>query len=263
MSIQLDPPLGGNIGGLVELSQALKDSGQVGFVDVNDNAGARAGMNAIMFSAAIERATGIETIPHLTTRDYDDHGPRGGPLRRARRGRPQRARRHRRPPRGRRLSRARAASSRSTRSGSPPLISQLNRGEDFNGRPIDAPTSFYIGVAVNPTADDLELELERYRQKIEAGAHYAMTQLVFDLDHLDRFFDRFGGPSPIPVLVGICPIWSYRFALRLHNELPGILVPEELQEKAARRGVERGRSRDGGREGAVRGRQGAAPPACT
>src|SRR6188474_298170 len=55
VSIQLDPPLGGNIGGLVELSQALKDSGKVGFVDVNDNAGARAGMNAIMFSAAIER----------------------------------------------------------------------------------------------------------------------------------------------------------------------------------------------------------------
>ena len=58
VSIQLDPPLGGNIGGLVELSQALKDSGKVGFVDVNDNAGARAGMNAIMVSAAIERATG-------------------------------------------------------------------------------------------------------------------------------------------------------------------------------------------------------------
>jgi methionine synthase / methylenetetrahydrofolate reductase (NADH) len=58
-----------------------------------------------------------------------------------------------------------------------------------------------------------------------------MTQLVFDLELLDRFFDRFGGPSPIPVLVGICPIWSYRFALRLHNELPGIVVPQKLQEQ--------------------------------
>jgi len=57
-----------------------------------------------------------------------------------------------------------------------------------------------------------------------------MTQLVFDLKHLDRFFERFGGPSPIPVLVGICPIWSYRFALRLNNELPGIVVPDSLQE---------------------------------
>ena len=230
VSIQLDPPLGGNIGGLVELSQALKDSGKVGFVDVNDNAGARAGMNAIMFSAAIERATGMETIPHLTTRDYTIMGLEAM------------------------LFGAHAEGVRNVLAvtGDPPevgdypgssgifeidaigltrLMSQLNRGEDFNGRPIDAPTSFYIGVAVNPTADDLGLELDRYRQKVEAGAHYAMTQLVFDLDHLDRFFDRFGGPSPIPVLVGICPIWSYRFALRLHNELPGIVVPEELQER--------------------------------
>jgi methionine synthase / methylenetetrahydrofolate reductase (NADH) len=230
VSIQLDPPLGGNIGGLVELSQALKDSGKVGFVDVNDNAGARAGMNAIMFSAAIERATGIETIPHLTTRDYTIMGLEAV------------------------LFGAHAEGVRNVLAvtGDPPevgdypgssgifeidaigltkLMAQLNRGEDFNGRPIDAPTAFYIGVAVNPTADDLDLELERYRQKVEAGAHYAMTQLVFDLDHLDRFFDRFGGPSPIPVLVGICPIWSYRFALRLHNELPGIVVPEDLQER--------------------------------
>jgi len=230
VSVQLDPPLGGNISGLVELSQALKDSGKVGFVDVNDNAGARAGMNAIMFSAAIERTAGIETIPHLTTRDYTIMGLEAV------------------------LFGAHAEGVRNILAvtGDPPevgdypgssgifeidaigltrLMSQLNRGEDFNGRPIDAPTSFYIGVAVNPTADDLDLELDRYRQKIEAGAHYAMTQLVFDLDHLDRFFDQFGGPSPIPVLVGICPIWSYRFALRLHNELPGIVVPEELQER--------------------------------
>src|SRR5215203_249524 len=230
VSIQLDPPLGGNIGGLVELSQALKDSGRVGFVDVNDNAGARAGMNAIVFSAAIERATGLETIPHLTTRDYTIMGLEAL------------------------LFGAHAEGVRNVLAvtGDPPevgdypgssgifeidaiglteLMARLNRGEDFNGRPIDAPTSFYIGVAVNPSADDLDLELDRYRRKVDAGAHFAMTQLVFDLEHFDRFFDRFGGPSPIPVLVGICPIWSYRFALRLHNELPGILVPEDLQER--------------------------------
>ena len=109
-------------------------------------------------------------------------------------------------------------------------MSKLNRGEDYNGRPIDAPTSFFIGVAVNPTADDLDLEVERYQNKIEAGAQFAMTQLIFDLAHLDAFFERFGGLSPIPLLVGICPVWSYRFAQRLHNELPGIVVPDSLQE---------------------------------
>jgi methionine synthase / methylenetetrahydrofolate reductase (NADH) len=229
VSIQLDPPLGGNIAGLVELSQALKDSGRVGFVDVNDNAGARAGMNAVMFSSAIERATGIETIPHLTTRDYTIMGLEAV------------------------LFGAHAEGVRNVLAvtGDPPevgdypgssgifeiesigltaLMSRLNRGEDYNGRPIDAPTSFFIGVAVNPTADDVDLELDRYRQKLEAGAHFAMTQLVFDFEHLDRFLDKLGGPSPIPLLIGICPVWSYRFALRLHNELPGIVVPDELQE---------------------------------
>src|SRR5205823_1957394 len=218
-----------NVSGLVELAQGLKDSGLVGFVDFNDNAGARAGMNAVIVSSVLERAAGIETIPHLTTRDYTVMGLEAV------------------------LFGAHAEGVRNVLAvtGDPPevgdypgsrgvyevdaiglveLMARLNKGEDFNGRPIDAPTSFLIGVAVNPTADDLDVELDRYRRKIEAGAHFAITQLVFDLEHLDRFFEQFGGPSPIPVLVGICPIWSYRFALRLNNELPGIAVPESLQE---------------------------------
>jgi homocysteine S-methyltransferase len=111
------------------------------------------------------------------------------------------------------------------------LIAQLNRGENFNRKAIDAPTSFFIGVALNPNADDPDLELDRFRRKIDAGAKFAMTQIVYDLDHLDRFLDRLGGPSPIPVLVGIFPLTTYRLALRLHNEVPGIVVPDDLQEQ--------------------------------
>jgi homocysteine S-methyltransferase len=110
------------------------------------------------------------------------------------------------------------------------LLSHMNRGEDYNGRPIDAPTSFYIGVAVNPTPDDMELELDRFRQKVEAGARFAMTQIVYDLDTLDRFREVLGGEWPIPVLVGVFPLTSHRLAQRLHNEVPGIIVPEPLQE---------------------------------
>ena len=81
----------------------------------------------------------------------------------------------------------------------------LNRGEDFRGRTIDAPTSFYFGVAVNPTADDLDVELDRFERKLEAGAQFAMTQILFDL--LPRpFLERLGGASPIPLLVGVWPL---------------------------------------------------------
>jgi methionine synthase / methylenetetrahydrofolate reductase(NADPH) len=228
VSVQLDPPLGGNHRGMIEVARGLEVGGAA-IVDLNDNATARAGMSALMLSVAIERATRLETIPHLTTRDATVLGLESM------------------------LLGAHAEGIRNVLAvtGDPPevgdypgsrgvyeidsigltqLMAHLNRGEDFNGRGIDAATSFHIGVAVNPSADDLELELDRYRRKIDSGAHFAMTQIVFDLEYLDRLLDRLGGESPIPMLVGIFPVWSHALALRLHNEVPGIIVPESLQE---------------------------------
>lgn len=233
VSVQLDPPLGGSSRGLLETAQALKESGKVGFVDVNDNATARAGMSSLMVSSTIEREVRIETIPHLTTRDWTVLGLESM------------------------LLGAHAEGVRNVLAitGDPPevgershgvfevdaigltrLITHLNRGEDAEGRPIDAPTSFFVGVAVNPTPDDLELELERFRQKVEAGARYAMTQIIFDLDELDRFRDALGGTWPLPVLVGVFPLTSHRLALRLHNDVPGIVVPQELRDALERAG---------------------------
>ena len=103
--MQLDPPLGGSSRGLLEVAQELEASGLVHFVDVNDNATARAGISALMVSGAIERATGLETIPHLTTRDSTVLGLESHAARRALGRRPERARDHGRPARGRRLPR--------------------------------------------------------------------------------------------------------------------------------------------------------------
>jgi methionine synthase / methylenetetrahydrofolate reductase (NADH) len=234
VSVQLDPPLGGNHRGMLEVARGLKEGGAA-LVDINDNATARAGMSALMLSVAIERTTGLETIPHLTTRDSSVLGLES------------------------QLLGAHAEGIRNVLAvtGDPPevgdypgsrgvyevdaiglvqLMAHLNRGEDYNGRAIDAATSFHIGVAVNPSADDLDLELERYRRKIDSGAHFAMSQIVFDLEYLDRFLDRLGGESPIPVLVGIFPVWSHPLALRLHNEVPGIIVPDHVQEALAEAG---------------------------
>src|SRR4029453_368196 len=74
VSVQLDPPLGGNSSGLVEVATALKESGHVGWGDINDKATARAGMSSLMVSATIERLAEIESIPHLTTRDWSVMG---------------------------------------------------------------------------------------------------------------------------------------------------------------------------------------------
>src|SRR5204863_942366 len=119
------------------------------------------------------------------------------------------------------------------------VVSRLNQGEDFNGKGIDAPTSFFLGVAVNPSADDLETELDRFRQKVEAGAQFAMTQALFDLAYLDRFEELVGG-WPIPLLVGIFYVRSHQLAVRLHNEVPGIVVPDEVQRRLERAGSNAG-----------------------
>src|SRR5262245_4103839 len=184
VSVQLDPPLGADAAALLETARALKESGAAHFVDVNDNPRARARMSGVMVSVAIGRACGIESIPHLTTRDSTIAGLESL------------------------LLGAHAEGVRNVLAvtGDPPeeadypgargvyqvdaigltgIVSALNRGEDFHGRAIDAPTSFFCGVAVNPSADDLDTELRRFEAKLEAGARFAMTQILFDLSFLD------------------------------------------------------------------------------
>jgi methionine synthase I (cobalamin-dependent)/5,10-methylenetetrahydrofolate reductase len=236
--VELDPPKGGTYDSMLNVARTLKASGKVGLVDINDNPMARARANALMAAVAIERDCGLETIPHVTPRDTSIMGLES------------------------QLLGAHAEGVRNVLSvtGDPPevgdypgssgvyevdsiglshVISKLNRGEDFNGKGIDAPTSFYLGVAVNPSADDLATEAERFRRKIEAGARFAMTQALFDLSYLDRFEELIGG-WPVPLLLGIFYVRSYQLAVRLHNEVPGIVVPEEVQRRLEKAGPNAG-----------------------
>jgi methionine synthase I (cobalamin-dependent)/5,10-methylenetetrahydrofolate reductase len=230
VSVQLDPPLGGNADGLIEAARAIRESGRAHLVDVNDNPRARARMSGLMASVAIQRYAGIETIPHLTPRDSTLAGLESLLLGAHAEG----------------VRNILAVTGDPAEAGDYPgtgavydvdsiglvqLLANLNAGEDFHGRAIDAPTAFFPGVAVTPTADDLDLELDRFRQKVAAGACYAMTQILFDLSYLERFLDLLGGASPIPLLVGVWPIRSYELAVRVHNEVPGIVVPEHVQQR--------------------------------
>jgi methionine synthase I (cobalamin-dependent)/5,10-methylenetetrahydrofolate reductase len=235
LSVELDPPKGANVERMISSAKALAASGRVDLFDINDNPLARARMNAIIASALIEQQTGIETIPHLTPRDQTVRGLESV------------------------LLGAHAVGIRNVLAvtGDPPppgdrggsdgvyqvdaiglteVLAALNRGVDYAGKSIDAPTAFHIGVAVNPAADDLEAEIGRFYAKIEAGAQFAMTQVLFDAATLERFLAEIGGRSPLPLLVGVWPVRSYALALRLHNEVPGISIPQPVLARLERAG---------------------------
>ena len=238
VSVQLDPPLGGSAAGVIDAARRIQESGAAHFVDVNDNPRARARMSGVMASVAIQRVAGIEVIPHLTPRDSTLSGLESTLLGAHAEG----------------VRNMLAVTGDAPEAGDYPgtgsvydvdavglveLMARLNDGTDFHGRAIDAPTSFFPGVAVNPTADDFGLEAERFARKVEAGACFAMTQILFDLSPLDSFLERIGG-SPVPLLVGVWPIRSLELAVRVHNETPGIVVPEHVQERYRRAGAAAG-----------------------
>jgi methionine synthase / methylenetetrahydrofolate reductase(NADPH) len=237
VSVELDPPKGTNMESLLDAAERLKGSGRVHATDLNDNPMARARLSALMAAVAIEGKVGLETIPHVTPRDASVMGLQS------------------------QLLGAHAAGIRNVLAvtGDPPhvgdypgssgvyevdaiglveMLSRLNRGEDYSGKAIDAPTSFYVGVAVNPSADDLEAEVERFQRKVDVGARFAMTQALFDIGYLDRLFEALGGASPVPVLLGVWPLTSFELAFRLHNEVPGITIPQDVQDRLASAGAD-------------------------
>ncbi len=115
------------------------------------------------------------------------------------------------------------------------VASNLNRGIDIGGNPIDPPTGLFIGVGANPCAVDLEREIERYFRKVDAGAEFAITQPVFDVAALFSFLDRIGKyHRTIPVVAGVWPLLSFKNAEFMNNEVPGVVVPKPILDRMAR-----------------------------
>jgi methionine synthase / methylenetetrahydrofolate reductase(NADPH) len=230
-SVEIVPPRGVDTSKLLRDTGALKAAG-VDAVNVPDGPRAQSRMGALLTSLLIEQRVGIETVTHYCCRDRNLLGM---------------------------LSDLLGASAIGLRNillitGDPPkmgpypnatavfdidaigltnLVNKLNHGLDPGGNAIGAPTSFAIGVGVNPGAIDVAHELKRFAWKVEAGAEYAITQPVFDVEQLERFLASIDG-ARIPIIAGIWPLLSLRNAEFMANEVPGVIVPDHIIERMRR-----------------------------
>jgi len=224
-SVEIVPPRGVDASKLLVDASTLRAAG-VDAINVPDGPRAQSRMGAIMTSLLIEQRVGIETVTHYCCRDRNLLGM---------------------------LSDLLGASAMGLRNillitGDPPkmgpypdatavfdidaigltnLVRNLNRGLDPGGNAIGTPTRYVIGVGVNPAAVDPGHELKRFEWKVEAGAEYAITQPVFDVEQLERFLATIEH-TRIPIVAGIWPLVSARNAEFLANEVPGVTVPEAV-----------------------------------
>jgi homocysteine S-methyltransferase len=242
VSVELDPPRGHTVEKLVQGAKLLKERG-VEIVDINDGSLGRVRMSVLATALLVREATGLDITMHFTCRDRNLMGIQAE------------------------LLGAHALDVRNilAMTGDPPragdyvnatavfdvdgvglmeILRRMNEAQDATGNSIGEPTAFHYGATLNPAAEDVAREIERFQRKMAAGARWVQTQPVYELGALDRFLERAGG-SPVPVLVGVLPLHSSRHAEFLHNEVPGITIPDSVRarmreagDKGVRAGLE-------------------------
>jgi methionine synthase I (cobalamin-dependent)/5,10-methylenetetrahydrofolate reductase len=246
LSVEIDPPRSIRIDRTIEAARLLRDAG-VDLVNISDSAMARVRMGAMSVAFGIQHDLDLECLVHFTTRDRNLMAIESE------------------------LLGAHALGVRNVLAltGDPPrvgdyptttgvwdvdsiglveILSRLNRGEDGAGSPIGQPARFTIACALDPTAADAATEWDRLERKLAAGADVIMTQPLYGIAQVEAMFAesrrRFGqGGFPVPLLLGILPLQSARHAEFLHNEVPGITIPDEARaamQAAGERGSEVG-----------------------
>jgi len=242
VSVEIDPPRSIRIERTVEAARLLQAAG-VDAVNVSDSAMARVRMGAMAVAFAIQHDLDLECVVHLTTRDRNLMALESE------------------------LLGAHALGVRNilALTGDPPrigdyptgtgvwdvdsvglvaILGRLNRGEDQAGSPIGQRAGFTIACALDPTAADPATEWNRLERKLAAGAHLVMSQPLYSVEQVEGLLAearrRFGPAGlPVPLLLGVLPLVSARHAEFLHNEVPGITIPEAAR-KAMRAAGERG-----------------------
>lgn len=226
-TVELDIPRGLDMTSVLEGAQYCYER-KVDAVNITEGARARLRMSSIAISAMIQQRVGIETMTHRATRDHNLIGLQAE------------------------LLGAYALGLRNILciTGDPAGIgdyphansvfdvdavgliraaSSMNRGTDIMGNSIGAPTSFYIAGAVNPVADNLDVEVEKTERKVEAGVNILFTQPLFEMKSLEIFLRKIEHLN-IPLMLGVIPLRSYKHADFLHNEVPGMRIPEKFRE---------------------------------
>ena len=241
ITVELDPPKGLDCSKVLAGSRALKEAG-ADAINLAENPLARVRMGNIALASLIRREVGIEVIAHVTCRDRNLIGLQSDLM-------------------GASLlgvssilavtgdpaslgDEARASSVFDLNSFTLiKLLSEMNRGVNALGSPIGAGTGFTVGAAFNPNGPRMEVQVARLEKKVANGARFAQTQPIYDLERLGQMLELTAHLG-IPILPGVLPLVSGRNAEFLHNEVPGIVIPEEIRRRMAGRGGD-----DGVREG--------------
>jgi homocysteine S-methyltransferase len=241
VTVELDPPKGLDCSRAMAGSLVLKEAG-ANAINMAENPLARVRVGNIALANAIQREVGIEVIVHITCRDRNLLGLQsdimGAALLGVRSilavtGDPARL-----------GEQALATSVYDLNSlGLIKLLADLNAGINSIGNSIDRGTGFTIGAAFNPNVPRMEAQVARLTKKVALGAQFAQTQPVYDPERLDSMLEQTAHLS-IPILPGILPLVSERNCEFLHNEVPGIVIPDEVRLRM------RGKEKDAGvREG--------------
>ena len=230
VTVEVDLPRGNAITQVVEAARRLKERG-IHAIDISDGARARLRMHPVAAAKIVQDEAGIEVVSHISCRDRNIIGLQADLLGAAALG----------------VKNILAVTGDPAQIGDYPeatsvfdtdsvglvhVLSKMNQGEDLAGNPIGDPPGFLIGASFNPTAEDLDEEVEKLRRKVEAGAHAFWTQPVFEIYALENALERIGDDG-VCILLGLMPLRSARQAEFLHHEVPGINIPKHIRETLA------------------------------
>lgn len=226
VTVEMDLPRGLNVGKVIEGARSLKEKG-ADLIDISDGARARLRMNPLSASCLIQEQVGIEVMMHFACRDRNLLAVQADLLGAHALG----------------VRNILAITGDPANIGDYPsatsvfdvdsvglvrILSRFNEGIDLAGYTVGLKCGFTIAVAFNPLAQDMDLEMERLQRKADAGAHCVYTQPIFEWSYVEQAAEACRKLN-LPLLVGVLPLRSQRHAEFMHNEVPGIVIPERLR----------------------------------